>query len=434
MTAEAPKKKVMRIADSDDSDEDMPLARRLSQEKSPSVLNTKVAEAVASDDSDQEGTDPNASSGSEAEDASGDDGSSGGSASDDDASSDEDVPLAKRQSRPAPSKLKRPENEDIDDDDEAGDSDDDVPLSARAKSKKPVKAQKKRPVASDADSSDEDVPLSVAANKRLKASANGKAVKTTNAAAAGPKETKAKVTKSPRKKKAEEEEEEVYKWWENHNQDDSVKWNHLEHSGVLFPPPYEPHGIKMKYEGQEVTLSPASEEVAGFFAQLVGTQYAENETFCKNFFADFRAVLKKHDPDCPIREFAKCDFTPMTEYFAQQRELKKQMTKAEKERIKEEKKEIERQYGYATVDGRKEKVGNFRIEPPGLFRGRGDHPKTGKLKVSMISVFGILYIYFFSCAFSRNKLQSISARKPRCLNRQLDIAGAASSMTIPWHG
>lgn len=25
-------------------------------------------------------------------------------------------------------------------------------------------------------------------------------------------------------------------------------------------------------------------------------------------------------------------------------------------------------------------VGNFRVEPPGLFRGRGDHPKMGKLK------------------------------------------------------
>lgn len=25
-------------------------------------------------------------------------------------------------------------------------------------------------------------------------------------------------------------------------------------------------------------------------------------------------------------------------------------------------------------------MGNFRIEPPGLFRGRGAHPKTGKLK------------------------------------------------------
>lgn len=25
-------------------------------------------------------------------------------------------------------------------------------------------------------------------------------------------------------------------------------------------------------------------------------------------------------------------------------------------------------------------LGNFRVEPPGLFRGRGDHPRMGKLK------------------------------------------------------
>lgn len=25
-------------------------------------------------------------------------------------------------------------------------------------------------------------------------------------------------------------------------------------------------------------------------------------------------------------------------------------------------------------------VGNFRVEPPGLFRGRGEHPKMGKVK------------------------------------------------------
>ncbi|XP_040935911.1 DNA topoisomerase 1 beta isoform X3 [Gossypium hirsutum] len=35
---------------------------------------------------------------------------------------------------------------------------------------------------------------------------------------------------------------------------------------------------------------------------------------------------------------------------------------------------------WAIVDGVKEKVGNFRVEPPGLFRGRGEHPKMGKLK------------------------------------------------------
>jgi DNA topoisomerase-1 len=26
-------------------------------------------------------------------------------------------------------------------------------------------------------------------------------------------------------------------------------------------------------------------------------------------------------------------------------------------------------------------VGNFRVEPPGLFRGRGEHPKMGMIKV-----------------------------------------------------
>ena len=56
------------------------------------------------------------------------------------------------------------------------------------------------------------------------------------------------------------------------------------------------------------------------------------------------------------------------------------MTKEQKDVLKEERKQIEAKYGWAMIDGRREKIGNFRIEPPGLFRGRGDHPKTGKLK------------------------------------------------------
>jgi DNA topoisomerase-1 len=38
---------------------------------------------------------------------------------------------------------------------------------------------------------------------------------------------------------------------------------------------------------------------------------------------------------------------------------------------------------WALLDGRKEKVGNFNVEPPSLFKGRGDHPKTGCIKVSI---------------------------------------------------
>ena len=60
---------------------------------------------------------------------------------------------------------------------------------------------------------------------------------------------------------------------------------------------------------------------------------------------------------------------------------KKALTNAEKKELKAAKDELEAPYTHCTLDGRKEKVGNFRVEPPGLFRGRGDHPKKGCLKV-----------------------------------------------------
>ena len=42
--------------------------------------------------------------------------------------------------------------------------------------------------------------------------------------------------------------------------------------------------------------------------------------------------------------------------------------------------ERKKQYGYALVDGYPEKVGNFAVELPGLFMGRGKNPKRGKIK------------------------------------------------------
>ncbi|MEQ2178552.1 hypothetical protein GOODEAATRI_015251, partial [Goodea atripinnis] len=49
-------------------------------------------------------------------------------------------------------------------------------------------------------------------------------------------------------------------------------------------------------------------------------------------------------------------------------------------KIKEENERILQEYGFCIMDNHKERIGNFRIEPPGLFRGRGDHPKMGMLK------------------------------------------------------
>ena len=179
------------------------------------------------------------------------------------------------------------------------------------------------------------------------------------------------------------ESDEEYKWWENPTWDDTVKWETLEHNGVYFPPEYQPHGVKMIYDGKEIALEPEAEEVAGFFAALIETDYARNPTFVKNFFDDFRATLERINSRYfpVIKDFSKCDFTPMFRHFENLKALKKNMTKEEKNKLKDEKKALDEEFGFCILDGRKEKVGNYRIEPPGLFRGRGQHPKTGKLKL-----------------------------------------------------
>ena len=48
-------------------------------------------------------------------------------------------------------------------------------------------------------------------------------------------------------------------------------WRTLVHAGVLFPPEYEPHGVKMLYDGVPVDLTPEQEEVATFFAVMKET-------------------------------------------------------------------------------------------------------------------------------------------------------------------
>ena len=81
-----------------------------------------------------------------------------------------------------------------------------------------------------------------------------------------------------------------------------------------------------------------------------------------------------------IKDFKKCDFRPMTEYIEAEKARVKRMSKAEKVAAKEKKDKEEAPFATCMFNGRPEKVGNFRIEPPGLFRGRGEHPKKGCVK------------------------------------------------------
>lgn len=76
----------------------------------------------------------------------------------------------------------------------------------------------------------------------------------------------------------------------------------------------------------------------------------------------------------------------MFEHFESEKAAKKAMSADEKKEMKAAKEYLEAPYAICIIDGMKEKVGNFRVEPPGLFRGRGNHPKKGKLKVHASSV------------------------------------------------
>lgn len=93
-------------------------------------------------------------------------------------------------------------------------------------------------------------------------------------------------------------------------------------------------------------------------------------------------TLHRQRDGTKITKFELCDFRPMFEHFEAQKAQKKAMSAAEKKAAKAQKDALEAPFTHCTLDGRKEKVGNFRVEPPGLFRGRGDHPKKGRLKVT----------------------------------------------------
>ncbi|KAL4655314.1 DNA topoisomerase 1 isoform X1 [Arapaima gigas] len=183
------------------------------------------------------------------------------------------------------------------------------------------------------------------------------------------------------KKRAKKEPEEKWKWWEEERYTDGSKWKFLEHKGPVFAPPYEPlpSNVKFYYDGKYMKLSPQAEEVATFFAKMLDHEYTTKEIFRQNFFKDWRKEMTPEEKS-KITDLNKCDFTEMSEYFKAQTEARKQMSKEEKQKIKEENERILQEYGFCVMDNHRERIGNFRIEPPGLFRGRGDHPKMGMLK------------------------------------------------------
>lgn len=174
-------------------------------------------------------------------------------------------------------------------------------------------------------------------------------------------------------------------WWESSNgnkEGEKDKWAFLEHNGVIFPENFATSSLTVSYNGKAVALDSYQEEIAVYWTQTIGTEWETKKYYRDNFIKIFMdsfegsELAKQHG----TLAFESFDFMDVKRVLEKQKQARDEMSKEQKKDIKDEKAKLEDKYKYAIIDGCLEKLSTYRIEPPGLFRGRGDHPKAGTLK------------------------------------------------------
>jgi len=191
-----------------------------------------------------------------------------------------------------------------------------------------------------------------------------------------------------------------YQWtvenrpWEAMAKKGGVRWKTLTHYGPYFGHLFEPYKHlrgSIKYDNTIYYLTPDEERVARYYASRrmnendpntkLTTFYTRDSTFNTNFWNDFQTYLTPEHKQI-FKKMENIDWTPLETVI--QKEKEKETSEKEKRQKKVIRAEADRKYGYATINGYKEKVGNYAVEPAGLFLGRGLHPLRGKIKPNII--------------------------------------------------
>jgi DNA topoisomerase-1 len=163
----------------------------------------------------------------------------------------------------------------------------------------------------------------------------------------------------------------------------STQLKHLIHNGVLIPEPYTTQGFTISFRGTPIKLTPLQEEMAVKFVQKFGTPYVEDRAFCSNFMKDFAKELGIKEKTT-VQDF---DWTPIVKWVEAERARRASMSKEERKELAQARKKIREQrkehYGWATVDGVRMEIGNYAVEPPSIFLGRGKHPMRGRWKLAI---------------------------------------------------
>lgn len=226
----------------------------------------------------------------------------------------------------------------------------DVKSAAQASVKKPRLSDASTPVSSKqasvkpekkTEDDDDDVPISQRIKKSVASASKVSSTKKATKVVSSSMKTKKKLKKSKYSKSSKLQP----------SSGEGQKWTTLVHNGVIFPPPYKPHGVKMLYKGKPVDLTPEQEEVsiclwlfvshsclcefilstaisfclqvATMYAVMLDTDYMSKPQFKENFMNDWRKILGKNHV---IQNLDDCDFTPIYEWHQSEKEKKKQMS------------------------------------------------------------------------------------------------------------
>jgi len=204
-------------------------------------------------------------------------------------------------------------------------------------------------------------------------------------------------TKKPPAEPTDANIEPVHRWWIRAaslapgEELPTAPWPYFEHKGLIFTPHYERHNQPLLVRGKEVVLEDEAEEICNFWCGAITSDYASKEVFQNNFWAAFcealpkdHMILDKSQWDNDPITFKDLDFTVIHDFLVERKLRQTEANKALLPEIKlmeKEKKEKQNLYfGRAIIGGLREKLQQFRTEPPSLFRPRGAHPKMGKLK------------------------------------------------------
>lgn len=82
-----------------------------------------------------------------------------------------------------------------------------------------------------------------------------------------------------------------------------------------------------------------------------------------------------------VTNWTKLDFKQLVAHFKKHGEKAVSLSKKEKQKKKEKNEALKERHGFCRLNGGKEALGIWMIEPPGIFRGREGHPQHGRIKL-----------------------------------------------------